>query len=94
MNISLTPELEKFVQQKVNSGMYHSASEVIRDGLRLLQEREQLRQLKLEELRQDILRGVNSGKSTQLERRFSNPKTRTYNGYSPQRHRGHRVFFE
>jgi antitoxin ParD1/3/4 len=36
LNVSLTPELEKFVNQKVKSGMYHSASEVIRDGLRLL----------------------------------------------------------
>jgi antitoxin ParD1/3/4 len=36
MNISLTNELEQFVQSQVQSGMYHSASEVIRDGLRLL----------------------------------------------------------
>lgn len=36
MNISLTPELEKFVQDKVNSGMYISASEVICESLRLL----------------------------------------------------------
>jgi len=37
MNISLTPELKKFVQNKVTSGMYTSASEVIRESLRLLQ---------------------------------------------------------
>ena len=36
MNISLTPELEKFVQMQVESGLYHSQSEVIREGLRLL----------------------------------------------------------
>jgi antitoxin ParD1/3/4 len=36
MNISLTAELEQFVQFQVQSGMYHSASEVIREGLRLL----------------------------------------------------------
>jgi antitoxin ParD1/3/4 len=36
MNISLTPELEAFVQAQVESGLYHSQSEVIRDGLRLL----------------------------------------------------------
>jgi antitoxin ParD1/3/4 len=36
MNISLTPELEAFVQQQVESGLYHSQSEVIREGLRLL----------------------------------------------------------
>lgn len=36
MNVSLTEELELFVQEQVASGMYHSNSEVIRDGLRLL----------------------------------------------------------
>ncbi|ALF55672.1 hypothetical protein ACX27_27015 [Nostoc piscinale CENA21] len=36
MNISLTPELEAFVQKQVESGLYHSQSEVIREGLRLL----------------------------------------------------------
>lgn len=42
MNVSLTPELEKFVNDKVKSGMYYSASEVIREGLRLLKERDEL----------------------------------------------------
>ena len=42
MNVSLTPELEQYVQEKVSSGMYYSASEVIREGLRLLKEKEQL----------------------------------------------------
>lgn len=36
MNISLTPELEAFVQAQLESGLYHSQSEVIREGLRLL----------------------------------------------------------
>ena len=40
MNISLTPELEQMVDDKVKSGRYASASEVIREGLRLLEERE------------------------------------------------------
>jgi len=35
MNVSLTPELEKFVQTEVTSGLYQTASEVIRAGLRL-----------------------------------------------------------
>jgi antitoxin ParD1/3/4 len=35
MNISLTPELERLVNEKVKSGRYASASEVIREGLRL-----------------------------------------------------------
>ncbi len=38
MNVSLTPELEKFVESEVNSGLYQTASEVIRAGLRRLKE--------------------------------------------------------
>lgn len=41
MNVSLTPELEKFVQEKVASGRYTSASEVVREALRLLERKEQ-----------------------------------------------------
>ena len=51
MNVSLTPELAKFVEQKVKSGLYHTASEVIREGLRLLEERDVLRQAHLDEHR-------------------------------------------
>ena len=58
MNVSLTPELERLVTEKVESGMYTSASEVVREGLRLLQERDELRRARLEELRREIARGV------------------------------------
>lgn len=44
MNVSLTPELEKFITEKVESGKYSSAEEVIREGLRLLREHEELAQ--------------------------------------------------
>jgi antitoxin ParD1/3/4 len=57
MNVSLTPELERFVEQKVASGLYHTASEVIRDGLRLLEERDALRQARLDEVRLAIQHG-------------------------------------
>ena len=40
MNVSLTPELEKFVDDKVESGLYNNASEVVRESLRLLKEHE------------------------------------------------------
>ena len=49
MNVSLTPELEKLVIDKVNSGRYNSASEVVRDGLRSLQN---------DDLRREIMLGV------------------------------------
>jgi len=45
MNVSITPELERFVQGLVASGRYHSASEVFRDGLRLLEQSERRRLL-------------------------------------------------
>ena len=58
MNVSLTPELEELVNRKVASGMYHTASEVVRDGLRLLQERDELREHRLEALRREIAIGL------------------------------------
>jgi antitoxin ParD1/3/4 len=59
MNISLTPELEKLVGEKVRSGRYASASEVIREGLRLLEEQEALKQHRLAEIRRKIDRALN-----------------------------------
>lgn len=58
MNVSLTPELEKLVDEKVKSGMYTSASEVVREGLRLLQEQEEIRRVKIAALKRDIQEGV------------------------------------
>jgi antitoxin ParD1/3/4 len=58
MNVSLTPELERLVTEKVESGMYTSASEVIREALRLLKERDELRQTRLAELRREIQVGL------------------------------------
>jgi antitoxin ParD1/3/4 len=57
-NISLPPELESFVDSRVASGRYQSASEVIRAALRLLETEEQGREAHLAELRQKIQLGV------------------------------------
>ena len=43
MNVSLTPELEKFVDGKVESGLYNNSSDVVREGLRLLKEHDEIR---------------------------------------------------
>jgi antitoxin ParD1/3/4 len=53
-NIALTPHFDRFVQSKVESGRYQSASEVVRDGLRLLEEREEGRRQSIDPLRHDI----------------------------------------
>lgn len=60
MNVSLTPELERLVQEKVKSGRYLSASEVVREGLRLLEERDRLYQARLADLQQEITLGIES----------------------------------
>lgn len=59
MNISLTPTLEKFVQDKVASGLYNSVSEVIREALRLLVSKETISQERLDMLNRDIEEGLN-----------------------------------
>jgi len=66
-NVSLTSELEHFIQQKVKSGFYASTSEVIRAGLRLLKEQDSLQETKLEILKEEIQKGYNSGKATPLD---------------------------
>jgi antitoxin ParD1/3/4 len=54
MTVALPSELEDLVNAKIQSGQYHSAGEVIREGLRLLEEKDTLRQIKLDQLRKDI----------------------------------------
>ena len=67
MNISLTPQLEELVKKKVSSGHYGSASEVIREALRLLDERDRFHAMRLEELRAEIKKGIESGEPTPLD---------------------------
>jgi antitoxin ParD1/3/4 len=63
MNVNLTPELETLVRRKVASGLYGSASEVVREALRLMDEQDQMRAVRLEQLRQDVRKGLESGPS-------------------------------
>jgi antitoxin ParD1/3/4 len=61
MNVNLTPQLEELVREKVASGRYTSASEVVREALRLLQDQDRLREVRLAQLRHDIRQGLDSG---------------------------------
>ena len=58
MNVSLTPQLEELVKDKVASGRYHSASEVVREALRLLEEQEEVQKIRREALKRDIMVGM------------------------------------
>ncbi|MBE9036067.1 type II toxin-antitoxin system ParD family antitoxin [aff. Roholtiella sp. LEGE 12411] len=58
MNVHLGQTFDNFVAELIASGLYQSQSEVIRDGLRLLKEREDIRKLRLEELRREVQLGI------------------------------------
>ena len=60
MNVHLTPELEQLVQRKVKSGRYNSASEVVREALRLLEQRDEVFTLRKNEIRTQIEEGWQS----------------------------------
>ena len=80
MNISLTHELEALVQEKVRSGLYHSASEVIREALRLLQDQDEVRRVRLEALRKEIAIGVaqaDNGQTRPLDMKAIKAKARS-----------------
>jgi antitoxin ParD1/3/4 len=69
MNVSLGRQWEQFVTKKVESGRYQTASEVLRDGLRLLEEREQaLKRVsfsskeELEEMLEEGIKELDAGK--------------------------------
>ena len=54
MNVSLTPELENLLPEKVQSGLYNPASEVVREALRLVNDRDIFQQQRLAKLRREI----------------------------------------
>ena len=63
MNVSLTKDLERLVRRKLDSGLYASATEVVREGLRLLAERDRTR---IRELNREISRGLQSARRGEL----------------------------
>lgn len=80
MNISMTPELQEFISEKVKSGMYHSVSEVIREGLRLLKEQDELKQMRLRNLRREVaisLDSLDKGEGEEQDERSLNKLSTT-----------------
>jgi len=64
---SIGKHFEDLIDQLVGSGRYASASEVMREGLRLVEEREEQRQLKLQALREEIQKGFDSGPMEEVD---------------------------
>ncbi len=62
---------EAFIKEQIRQGRYASASEVVRDGLRALEDREKFRAAKLDALRADIQRGADSGKGIPADKVFA-----------------------
>ena len=60
MNVSLTPKLEGYVKQKLSSGLYNSASEIIREAFRLLEEQDSFKQLKFQQFKEELNQGITS----------------------------------
>ena len=67
---SIGKHFEGFIESLIESGRYSTASEVMRDGLRMIEEREERRKAKLEALRAEIQKGLDSGPAREFD-----PKT-------------------
>ena len=74
MNVNLTPELEELVHNKVKTGRYNSASEVVREALRLLEDHDKVRVAQLAEFRGEMdrrLASLDRGESIDGEEFFA-----------------------
>jgi antitoxin ParD1/3/4 len=85
MNVNLTPQLEELVRSKVASGLYTSASEVVREALRLMDEQDRLREAKLTQLRSDVRQGLASGSSQPWDAEALKSMARTRRANGPAR---------
>lgn len=81
---TLGGHFEAFIRSLVESGRYNSASEVLRDGLRLLENRETLREMKMTELRRLVEEGGSSGLSEQDGEAFLDELEAKYGAMAPR----------
>lgn len=80
MNVNLGNVFDSFIADLVKTGLYQSQSEVVREGLRLLKDREELKQLRLGELRKEIAIGseqANRGEFVDGEETFAQIRRRS-----------------
>lgn len=66
-SVALGRHFEEFIKAQLATGRYNNVSEIVREGLRLLEDQEALRQMKLERLRADLQAGLDSGPATPLD---------------------------
>jgi antitoxin ParD1/3/4 len=71
---SIGKHFETFIEGLLESGRYSTASEVMRDGLRMIEEREERRKAKLEALRAEIQKGLDSGPAEEIGDMFARIK--------------------
>ena len=71
---SIGKHFEELIESLIESGRYSTASEIMRDGLRLIEEREERRQAKLEALRAEIQKGIDSGPAEEVGDMFARIK--------------------
>ncbi len=73
---ALGKHFEKLMTDLIAAGRYNSKSEIIRDGLRVIEDRERLRELKLQDLRAEIQKGIDSGPGIPAEEVFAEMRAR------------------
>jgi antitoxin ParD1/3/4 len=71
---SIGKHFEELIESLIESGRYSTASEIMRDGLRLIEEREERRKAKLEALRAEIQKGIDSGPAEEVGDMFARIK--------------------
>ena len=71
---SIGKHFEGLIERLIESGRYSTASEIMREGLRLVEEREERRKAKLEALRAEIQKGIDSGPAEEVGDMFARIK--------------------
>jgi len=85
-SVALSPHFEHFIREQVESGRFNNASEVVRAGLRLLEDQQKQTDLKLNALRAAIVTGLASGPGVPADEVFDRlePSTKTLAGGAPR----------